>query len=128
MRIDRKNAHLELEFLNVDETRFLQRLSLRVVLDHGEAGPDLFGALDKELSPLPHCRVLFDRVIVAGDNGRSLKSFKPSARTANTKRLSKESVPVFNAANEPPHVDVIGRVGGKGPLASAVFNLTVFSR
>lgn len=117
-------THPEVEFLDVDEASFFQSLPLRAVLDHREARSYLLAAFDEELTPLPHGRVPIDRAVVTLDVGGGLVALDPSARLANPESLGAEGVPVFDTANQPSQMDVIGKAGFESPVSSAVFDLT----
>lgn len=110
--------------MDVNESSLFHLLLLSIVFHDRERRTKLFASFDKELAPLSHCGIIFDRVVITRDRRGSLVALDPATRLTAAKGFAEKGTPVFDAANKPSDVDVINRVGLECPLAGAVFNLT----
>lgn len=63
--------------------------------------------------------------MVALDDSRGLQALDPTAGTTRLVGLLEKGGPVGDGAEEPAHVDVVGRGGGEGPVEGAVLNFAV---
>lgn len=111
--------------MDVNESSLFHLLLLGIIFHDRKGRTKLFASFDKELAPLSHCRIILDRSVITRDRRGSLVALDPTARLTAAKGFTEKSTPVFDAANKPPDVDIINRVGLKCPLAGAVFNLTI---
>lgn len=70
-----------------------------------------------------HGAVVGHGAVVALKRRRRLVALEPPARLEHRKGLRVQRRPVLHRAYEPAHVDVVERVGGKGPGGRAVVDL-----
>lgn len=110
--------------MDVDKTGLFHSLALSTVLNDTEARTNLLTALLEEFTPVTHSRVRSDSTIIAAYVAGSFVAFNPGAGFADSVGFGEEGVPVSDTAHQPSHVDVIGKIGLEGPIASAIFDLT----
>lgn len=120
---EENKTNLELLRFHLDEPHLLHGRLLHAVLVDGKRPAQLLAALDKDLCPLHHGGVVGHGAVVALKRRRRLVALEPAARLERRKRLRVQRRPVLHRPDEPAHVDVVERVGGKGPGNRAVVDL-----